>query len=69
MKEASVIKQKWTTVVPHNPSGKAGKTKLSIEMYAFRFATSSSVTIKCSAYVCPSTDSSPDCIKVRYTNY
>ena len=49
--EASVIKQKWTTVVPHNPSGSTGKTKFSIEMYTFRFATSSSVTIKCSAYV------------------
>jgi hypothetical protein len=64
---ASVIDENWTTVPePSGASADTGtqKTKLSIGMYAFRFATSSRVTIECSAYVCPSGEHTGVCEKV-----
>ena len=51
---SSVIDENWTTVPEPSADTGTQKTKLSIGMYAFRFATSSRVTIECSAYVCPS---------------
>lgn len=54
---SSVIDEYWTTVPEPTGSGIGKGTQnitLSIGMYAFRFATSSHVTIECSAYVCPS---------------
>lgn len=45
-KDKVIMEDKWTAV----------NNILSIKMYAFRFVDSTSVTIKCSAYVCPDTD-------------
>jgi hypothetical protein len=57
--EASVIEKKWK---PVETTGKP--KKLSIDMYAFRFASSSSVTIECSAFVCPASVKTGDCDQV-----
>lgn len=45
--DKAIMGDKWTL----------SNETISIAMYAFRFVDSSSVTIECSAYICPSSDS------------
>ncbi|VDI82895.1 Hypothetical predicted protein [Mytilus galloprovincialis] len=50
-KDEAIMVDNWTT----------GNKSISINMYAFRFVDSSSVTIECSTYICPSSDAA--CLK------
>ncbi|CAC5370279.1 unnamed protein product [Mytilus coruscus] len=45
--DKAIMRDKWTL----------NNETISIDMYAFRFVDSNSVTIECSAYICPSSDS------------